>query len=511
MGVGEVVTGEHRVGGRYRLERVLGEGSVARTYLALDEEGGQRVAVKIMHPSRTASVNDFERFRREAEALASLDHAGIPRYVDHFEGDDRTYCLVQQWVDGESLEASLRREPARWKDRAALVELAIALLDIVAHLSEREPPVVHRDIKPANILITPQGAVRLVDFGGVREAVRETIRAGSTVIGTYGFMPPEQLMGRPVPASDLFAIGITLVALLTGRPADALSSDGFTVDLAVLDLPEDDPLRRFIAGLTQVHLDDRYASVSEAFDDAVGLRTGRAPQYADRLARRAALRRQQLANEARRRLLAGKWTLLTLLFLSMGGAFVGAFAFVLRTLLATEFDAAIVGSLLVTLPTLFVATALLAGRYRRDEWVAPTDAWDRTIGTVRSFGGHGNIATTLRLEFELEGQTQLATLPTSRLDAAWGGLRRGMRLGVRFQDGGRRGLEVEGVPLDLPDERIPIRPAVAPASDGAHPQRVAQILPATSELASRAPADRASVEGESVESAGAQSRGRARR
>ena len=165
-------------------------------------------------------------FEREAEILKSLSHPAIPRYLDFFElnsHQQKGFALVQTYIDGKSLEQHLKN--GRSFNQLDLKQIANALLEILIYLHERQPPVIHRDIKPSNILLTNRsansvGEVYLVDFGSVQTlAAREggTI----TVVGTYGYMPPEQFGGRAVPASDLYSLGATLIYLATGKhPAD---------------------------------------------------------------------------------------------------------------------------------------------------------------------------------------------------------------------------------------------------------------------------------------------------
>jgi hypothetical protein len=128
---------------------------------------------------------------------------------------------VQELVPGESLAAALRRG-ARWNE-TQVRDLAARVLVILEHLHGQSPPVIHRDLKPSNILRRPDGGVTLVDFGLVRDVARP--EGGSTVsAGTPGYAPLEQFAGRAVPATDLYALGATLVALLARRdPADLLS------------------------------------------------------------------------------------------------------------------------------------------------------------------------------------------------------------------------------------------------------------------------------------------------
>lgn len=164
---------------RYIGREVLGEGSVARTLKAVDQQTGAMVAVKVLYPSRMASTREFERFEEEAAALQRLNHAAIPRYIDHFPWEEQgspVYCLVQEFREGRALEDVLA-EGKRFTE-AETIAFARQILMVLRYLGDQDPPLVHRDLKPANLVLDARGDLSLVDFGAVREAVRQTLRAG---------------------------------------------------------------------------------------------------------------------------------------------------------------------------------------------------------------------------------------------------------------------------------------------------------------------------------------------
>jgi hypothetical protein len=157
-------------------------------------------------------------FEREARVLASLDHRRIPKLESFFVVDD-AYYLVQEYVEGRTLDAELQ---ACGRLPEAMVRRILAeVLDVLEYLHARSPAVVHRDIKPSNLILGAEDRVYVIDFGAVREAI-STVggSAGGSVIGTPGYMPLEQLMGSPVPASDLYALGATALHLVSGTPPD---------------------------------------------------------------------------------------------------------------------------------------------------------------------------------------------------------------------------------------------------------------------------------------------------
>lgn len=211
--------------GRYEIQRQLGDNAVRRTFLARDSQAQgspeEFVVVKLLTFSHSFTWDDLKLFEREAETLKHLSHPAIPRYLDYFDVDlplGKGFALVQSYVEGKSLQEHLKAGRTFSEDE--IIQIAKDLLGILIYLHQRQPPVIHRDIKPSNILLSDRHQVYLVDFGSVQTRVA---RAGSTitVVGTYGYMPPEQFGGRTVPASDLYALGATLIYLATGQqPAD---------------------------------------------------------------------------------------------------------------------------------------------------------------------------------------------------------------------------------------------------------------------------------------------------
>ena len=210
------------VQGRYRIDNILGQGGIGITYAAEDLQTGDRVALKALSLRRMNEWKVLELFEREAKVLSQLTHPAIPRYLDYFQIDrdrDRDFYIVQQLVEGRSLAQEIANG---WHGTEAdIKQIAEHVLDILIYLHELKPPVVHRDIKPQNIILQPDRKIAIVDFGAVQDTYRNTQIGGSTIVGTYGYMPPEQFRGKAVPATDLYALGATILFLLTGRsPAD---------------------------------------------------------------------------------------------------------------------------------------------------------------------------------------------------------------------------------------------------------------------------------------------------
>lgn len=206
--------------GRYRLIEQVGQGATGTTFRGLTPDGAQ-VAVKEM-PLGRAGV-DSARFEREARVLRQLDHDRIPAYVDHFSegvGKRRTLYLVQAFIEGPTLaEEADRRRYTEDEVLGILDDIAAVL----GYLHGLQPPVIHRDLKPGNLVRRADGALVLIDFGAVRDVLRDPALGGSTVAGTYGYMAPEQFQGDAEPATDLYALGVVAIALLSRRdPVDLM-------------------------------------------------------------------------------------------------------------------------------------------------------------------------------------------------------------------------------------------------------------------------------------------------
>lgn len=213
----------------YRIDGPLGRGGQGQTFLATDIRSAETVVVKVFRLAGSEGWKRFELFERECAVLRSLKHPSIPRYVEH-GGDEEAgvFYLVMQRASGETLQ-SMIDGGKRFSD-AELESIADGLLKVLEYLHALNPPVIHRDLKPGNVLLSEDGHVWLVDFGSVRDVCVD--RRQSTVVGTYGYMAPEQLRGQSSPASDFYGLGATLAAAASGADAAMLPTDGLEVELA---------------------------------------------------------------------------------------------------------------------------------------------------------------------------------------------------------------------------------------------------------------------------------------
>ncbi|MBW4681134.1 MAG: serine/threonine protein kinase [Microcoleus vaginatus WJT46-NPBG5] len=212
---------------RYQIKKKLGHNAGRQTWLAKDlaTANQEPVVVKLLTFGGDVQWDDLKLFEREAQVLKQLKHPRIPRYRDYFSIDDRTlwFGLVQEYIPGASLKDQLTQ--GRKFSAQEVRKLAIEVLNILIYLHELNPALLHRDIKPSNLIWGEDHQIYLVDFGAVQDRAAAE-GATFTVVGTYGYAPLEQFGGRAVPASDLYALGATLIHLLAGTaPADLPQKD----------------------------------------------------------------------------------------------------------------------------------------------------------------------------------------------------------------------------------------------------------------------------------------------
>ncbi len=253
---------------QYQVVQTLGRGGMGTTYLAWEpdgvvstghHQGGSLCVLKEMNADMAQIPKARELFEREASTLKTLNHPGIPRFYDFFIEAGKKY-LVMQLIHGQNLERRIRQKGPVSQTQA--ITWMIQACEVLDYLHHHPNPVIHRDIKPSNLLVqNVTNHLVLIDFG----AVKEVGLPSGTRIGAEGFSAPEQKQGRPMPQSDLYAIGPCLVYILTGKSPLRFYHKGLEAyRLEVERIPNlSAPLKQVIARVTEPDPYDRYPTAQD--------------------------------------------------------------------------------------------------------------------------------------------------------------------------------------------------------------------------------------------------------
>ena len=235
--------------GRYEIRSQLGAGGMGQVYLAEDTQLGRRVAIKLLPPETLSDEQARRRLVREAQAAAKLDHPNICAIYEVGEEDGRSF-IAMQYVEGETLDARMKRKPLDLAESLAIsVQVADALAEAHAH------GIMHRDVKPSNIIIAARGQAKVMDFGLAKvvqksgridtEAETQTmLTAPDMILGTVPYMSPEQVKGEKLDArTDIFSFGVVLYEMLCGR--HPFASEGAAATASAILTREPSPIVRF--------------------------------------------------------------------------------------------------------------------------------------------------------------------------------------------------------------------------------------------------------------------------
>lgn len=272
---------------KYRYERILGEGSNGKTYLAKSLNTDEYVAIKALKLNQSENFKSFELFKREAETLSSLHVPGVPRFYESILSEDLggECYIIQEYISAPSIQSYLQEGRVFSEEETLIIMQKTAEILDILH-TKYSPPVIHRDIKPSNILCKlPQNAdpmawkalrLYLIDFGAVANAHSNSDK--STIAGTVGYMAPEQNFGECLPQTDLYALGATALHMLTGVPPYDMEYRTYALDYNKA-LDEHAPktsqnMRELLGNLLNYAHDKRPASASAVLDIIKSLQQG---------------------------------------------------------------------------------------------------------------------------------------------------------------------------------------------------------------------------------------------
>lgn len=199
---------------KYELIKCINKGGMSAVYLAINKRLGNRWVVKETHKTTDSNSDIYTNsLIAEANVMKDFDHPAFPRIVDIIEDDSSIY-LVMDYIEGSTLEEVLKNDGPQDEDK--VIDWALQICDALTYLHTQDPPIIYRDMKPSNVILKPDGKVKIIDFGVVR--VFNPNKTNDTIaLGTMGFAPPEQYSGQTDARSDIYALGMTMIYLLTGQ------------------------------------------------------------------------------------------------------------------------------------------------------------------------------------------------------------------------------------------------------------------------------------------------------
>ncbi|MGD8193625.1 protein kinase domain-containing protein [Herbiconiux sp. P18] len=263
-------------GGRYELSSRIAIGGMGEVWQATDLVIGRTVAIKILKDEYLGDPGFLERFRAEARHAALVNHEGIANVFDYGEEEGSAY-LVMELVPGEALSTILEREHVLSTDRVLDIVAQTALALQAAHAAG----LVHRDIKPGNLLITPDGRVKITDFGIARIADQVPLTATGQVMGTVQYLSPEQASGQPAsPTTDIYSLGIVAYECLAGKRPFTGESQVAIAMAQINETPPDlpttiaTPVRNLVLACIAKKPEDRPSSTGNLARAAMALRRG---------------------------------------------------------------------------------------------------------------------------------------------------------------------------------------------------------------------------------------------
>ncbi len=217
---------------RYRILEKIGEGGFGLVYKASDKKDNKIVAIKqinIAALSMQEIIDATDSYNREITLLPGLQHRSLPHIYDHFTDEDHWY-IVMEYINGETLEETLAKASGGHLPVKQVLDIGMALCDVLAYLHAQNPSIIYRDVKPANIMITNRGDIYLIDFGIARRYRAQQSRDTGS-LGSPGYAAPEQYgKAQTTPQTDMYGLGATLQTLLTGKEPLEVATGGIPLE-----------------------------------------------------------------------------------------------------------------------------------------------------------------------------------------------------------------------------------------------------------------------------------------
>lgn len=248
---------------KYLIEKKLQESKLGKTFLAKSNESEDSCIIKTVRINKSESSDKILAIQNEAKVLSNLNHKNIPKLIEIFTQEDDNKInifLVQKYIPGSNLQELI--DKGQKFSQAEVIKIGIKICNILDYIHSFSPEIIHQDIKPANIILSEDGEINLIDFGAVKQKILTGDNQGlSTIIGTQGYMSLEQFEGNAVPASDIYSLGLTMLALITGKHPLLLDKKGLVFDFKDLKVSKD--LKVILEKMTNPDWRKRYKSANE--------------------------------------------------------------------------------------------------------------------------------------------------------------------------------------------------------------------------------------------------------
>ncbi len=249
---------------RYEILDLISIRDKSTAYKAKDNELGKSVVLEIIFMNESEEWKEIELFKRQANTLKTLSHSGIALYIDYFESEinnSHAFILVREFINAQNLEI-LKQQHVNFNEDN-VKNLLLKAFEILDYIHSLVPPVIHRNICPENLLRDENGNVYLTGFGAIGKLTRSTMVASQTFTGEIGFTPEEQILGKVIPESDIYALGMSAVFLLTGKRPNDLEGRGVEF---VNDYVKGERLRKLLLKCVDSDYKMRLSSAKDGID-----------------------------------------------------------------------------------------------------------------------------------------------------------------------------------------------------------------------------------------------------